>query len=86
MNKIGIFDEIFDSRRAQPDGKQFWNSMIFAVVVVGPMPDQFDLEGYFSIATVCFSGIETFFESEISFSRCCGWKSLQTMQPLMVLV
>ena len=44
MNIIGIFDE-FLSRQAQPDDKQFWNSMIFDVIVVGPMPDQFDLGG-----------------------------------------
>ena len=41
MNKICIFD----SRRAQPNSKQFWNSMIFGVVVVGPMSDQSDLGG-----------------------------------------
>ena len=41
--------------------------MIFGVVVLGPMPDQLTWEDYFDIATVCFSGIETFFESEISF-------------------
>jgi len=55
---------------------QFQNLIIFGVVVVAPMPNLF---GHFGIVAIqCAS--KPFFESELLFSRWCGWKMFQTMR------
>ena len=61
LNVFMIFAE-FWGLSCSARWQKFQNLIIFGVVVVGPMPNLFDLGG---IIAVCSSRIETFFVSEM---------------------